>query len=309
MSKSLWGVAILVGASLFCSASARAQEPAKDDALDKLLEKLDKPKAGDDAKPGETKPAADQEKKADTGKKPEPKKEKDELESKDKDLDSLLEKLGETEDAPSAKGKPQPGPTPGGPRPKRPGDDTTGGLKGQTKDLDEHLEELTGRKKKKRDQQNQQKPQDGGGPLTEAIKKMEEVEKRLSKTDTGEATRKTQEQIVKQLDTILEQLRQSSSQSQSRSTSRRIQQAGNKNGSMPGQDQNQGNAAAGVGPSKSLRPNGKSSLANSKDTWGDLPPHLREEMENVFKEEMLPAKRLLIERYYLSLTKKSRGTE
>jgi hypothetical protein len=263
---------------------ALAQDPAKDDALDKLLEKLDKPKA------------------ADARAKPQDGAKKDELDAKDKDLDSLLQKLGETEEKAAPRGKEQPKGSPDGSAPPKPGDKDTSGLKGQTKDLDEHLEELTGRKKKKKDQQ-QQKPQDNS-PLGEAIKKMDEVEKRLSKTDTGEETRKTQEQIVKRLDQILEELRQASAMAQGRRMVRRVQQAGNRPGDQP-QGDLAGNTGAGVGPSKPLRPNVKSSLANSKDAWGDLPPHLREEMENVFKEDMLPAKRRLIERYYSSLSKKS----
>jgi hypothetical protein len=287
MPKLFWIIAA-VGLLLAGNSPSHAQDPSKDDALDKLLEKIDKPK------PSEEKAKSnDEAKKHETS--------KGELDAKDKDLDSLLEKLGETEDKAAPKAKPgaDEGLAPVAPKPRQA---DTSGLKGETKDLDEHLEELTGRKKKKKDQA--QKPQ-GSGPLGEAIKKMDEVEKRLSKTDTGEETRKTQDQIVKQLDQILEQIRQSSGMGQGRRI-RRIQQAGNQPGDNPQGDQ-PGNTGSGVGPSKPLRPNVKSSLANSKDAWGDLPPHLREEMDNVFKEEMLPAKRRLIERYYSSLSKKSQA--
>ena len=46
-------------------------------------------------------------------------------------------------------------------------------------------------------------------------------------------------------------------------------------------------------------------MAGGKDEWGHLPPGLREEMDNVFKEEGLPLARTLIRRYYLSLSKKA----
>jgi hypothetical protein len=282
------------------SSPALAQEPAKDDELDKLLQKLDTPKPPEDKK--DSAPA--DVKKKDEAKEDEAK--KGDGDAKDKDLDSLLEKLGETEEKPSPRGRPQPnaGPDDAGslppPKPGKP--EPGGGLKGQSKDLDEHLEELTGRKKKKKSQEQQ--ADQGNGPLNEAIKKMDEVQRRLSKTDTGEGTRKTQGEIVKQLDQILEQLRQAANQGQGRKITRRVRQAGTKPGDS--QDDMAGNTGSGVGPSKPLRPSAKSSLANSKDAWGDLPPQLREEMENVFKEDMLPAKRKLIERYYMSLSKKSR---
>ncbi|MFO0891052.1 MAG: hypothetical protein U0790_18145 [Isosphaeraceae bacterium] len=38
-------------------------------------------------------------------------------------------------------------------------------------------------------------------------------------------------------------------------------------------------------------------MAGGKDIWGHLPAELRQEMENVFKEEALPAKEDLIKRY------------
>ena len=50
-------------------------------------------------------------------------------------------------------------------------------------------------------------------------------------------------------------------------------------------------------------------LAGRKDTWGDLPPALREELENVFKTDMLPSKSELIRRYYSAVAKKGRARE
>jgi hypothetical protein len=56
------------------------------------------------------------------------------------------------------------------------------------------------------------------------------------------------------------------------------------------------------------KPTAKSVLAQSKDEWGHLPPELRGEMENVFKEDALPARKTLIDRYYISVTRKSTTT-
>jgi hypothetical protein len=285
MTRHFLTAAAFVAASFCWSQLGIAQDRSKDDALDKLLEKIDeskKPKSGDE------KPAAASE-------------------PKDKALDKLLEKIGESREdaAPDGKGPGLPGQDGGTPAPPRPGDKSKGDLEGNSKKLDEHLEELTGRRKKDKNQR-ESKQSDGSGPLADAIKKMDEVEQRLRKSDTGETTRKTEGEIVKQLDTILEQLRRASSQSQGRRTIRQVRQAGNP-GNDPNQQGQQGNTGTGVGPSKPLRPNPKSVIANNKDVWGDLPPALREEMNNVFREEMLPAKRQMIERYYSTVLKKSQS--
>lgn len=286
---------LVAGAAFAWSPFANAQDAGpKDDALDKLLEKLD------DSSP--TPPVAKPE--AETAKAEEPEAPKEEISEKDKALDSLLEKLGETKEEASPDEKDAAHPAGPGDEPPpsatKPGDPTKLGEKDAK--LDEHLEEML-RIKKPKDQK--QKPNDGKGPLTEAIKKMDEAEARLKKTDTGEQTRKTQGEIVKQLDSILEQIRKASSQGKGQGKPiARLTQAGNKPGEQPGGEQ-PGNTGAGVGAMKPARPTAKSILNNSKDTWGDLPPSLREEMENVFKEEALPGKQRLIDRYFLTVSKKS----
>src|SRR5262249_30818763 len=136
---------------------------------------------------------------------------------KDKALDSLLEKLGESKDLPSPDDRrggtgspPPPGDQPPGGKPEKSDPNT---LTGKTKQLDEHLEELTGKRKKKKDEQD---PAEGSGPLGQVIKEMREVEQRLGKPDTGEETRKKQQEIVKNLDSLIQQMRKSQSQSKSK---------------------------------------------------------------------------------------------
>jgi hypothetical protein len=60
-----------------------------------------------------------------------------------------------------------------------------------------------------------------------------------------------------------------------------------------------------VGPSKPAKPDGKHANVGDKDIWGHLPPELRQEMDNIAKEGMLPSKEELIRRYLLSVAKKS----
>lgn len=289
----LLGIALAFGVGAI---PVQAQDPkAKDDALEKLLGKVearDKAEAAkEQSKPGEVAP-------------------------RDKALDDLLKKFGTTEDRPTPD-KPMP-PTPGGPgkaksepgpdqgkSSDKPKQDT---LKDEAKDLDRHLEELLGRKpkSKKSQQQGEGEGQPGqgeeNGPLSDVIKKMREVEQRLGKTDTGDQTREEQKQIVQKLDTILEQIRKSGQSGSSRMLRKSKQQGPPQQGD-PSQDP--GAMARGAPPMKPSDPTNKRSLVGGKDVWGHLPPELRTEMENIFKEEMLPTKEELIRRYYLSVAKKN----
>jgi hypothetical protein len=280
---------------------------AQDDALDKLLEKLD-----EKPKPASTGGEAE--------KKPQEPKPPGQMADGDQDLDDLLKKLGDGDaDRPDTTGPARPGAGAGKPKP-----DTPDALKGDDQGLDKRLEEMVRKKNPEKEKQEQQQDGQQGGegqskssddsPLGQAIKKMEEARQRLSKQDTGAETRKTQGEVVKQLDQILEQMRKAQAQRQQerqQKLSMRTRQAGQKPGQQQqGQQQEdgqQGNNAQGVGPQAPKKPTVSDVLVGAKDTWGDLPPHLREEMENVFREEMLPAKRDLIIRYYSSVARKGRA--
>jgi len=276
-------------ATLAWAPTGRAFEdaPPKDEALEGLIDSLEKADKGESAKESGPKAA-----------KPE---NKGEVAPKDQALDSLLEKLGETTETPAPvdkpAGKPQPADEPTSPDADKPAPDE---LEGKDKSLDERLEELTGRRRKK--DKDQEQEGEGSGPLAQIIKEMRDVEQRLQEPDTGEETRKKQAEIVKNLDTIIEQLRGTSSSSKSKSM-RKIKQAGLKPGSQPGTDPgSNGGQAPNAKPAK---PTGKPALADGKDEWGHLPDELRQEMANVFKEEYLTSKFDLIRRYYLSVSQKS----
>jgi len=305
MAKTLISTVTLAAVLAWCAA-ARAQDkpPAKDDALDSLLEKLDKPK--EEAKPDDSKPAKPADvPRPDAKPSAEPGKPGGDVAPKDKDLDSLLEKLGTTDDRPSPDDKPQGG---GGGKPEPKPDATPGGkpdkkpdpneLTGKSRDLDEHLEELTGKRRKKKGQEG-----DEGGPLSDVIKQMREVEERLGKPDTGEETRKKQTQIVKQIETLIEQMRSSSGQSQGKMKKSLAMKPGKQPGGQPGETP--GNTGGNAPFTRPAKPTDRRSLAGGKDAWGHLPPELRQEMDNVSGEEALPSRKELIERYYLSVSKNS----
>ncbi len=162
------------------------------------------------------------------------------------------------------------------------------------------MESRAGRRRKKDKDKDQEG--EGSGPLAQVIKEMRDVEQRLQEPDTGEATRKKQAEIVKNLDTIIEQLRSTSSNSKSKSM-RMVMQPGQKPGSQSGTTPGSNGGQAPV--AMPAKPTGKRGPADGKDEWGHLPEELRQEMANVFKEEYLTSKFDLIKSYYLSVSRKS----
>jgi hypothetical protein len=293
-------VAAALAAFLGSAPLVRAQDAPKDDALDELLQKLEGNKAPADGDKGAEKPSGEKEK-GERPVAPGTDRPSGEVSSKDRALDSLLEKLGETRDAPEAAGKPSARPE-GMPPAKPEGAKADDKLGKEDEDLDEHIAELMGRKKKKKNQDEQQQE---GGPLAETIKKMREVEQRLSKPDTGDETRQKQGEIVKDLDSVLEMARKMAQQGKATKMVKvpGQQQPGDQQGNNPG-------AQPGGGPrQKAEKPENKRSLANAKDEWGHLPPDLKTEMNNVSNEKPLPKKQDLITRYYLSVAKKSLSRE
>lgn len=282
---------------------ARAQEPAPDADLERLLDQVDPPsdppaaRPAGDQKPGAEapRPAADRPAQAKPAPKP--------ADVPDEALDSLLEKLGQSRDEPEAKDPPRQGAAGGEPPPEP--DAAEGPADGESKPkarpdpldpsrkaVDEHLEELTGRVRRKTQRQDPQ-----SGPLGQTIKKIREVEKKLGENETGDPVRQRQKEIVKDFDQMIQQARQASR----RSTSQTPQPG--QPGGPPGQDP--GNTGMGTPPQAPKKPTAREVIAGAKDEWGHLPPELRAEMENVFNEGALPQRKDLIERYYLSVNRKS----
>lgn len=282
--------ALVLAAVLPAAAWGRQAKPEKDDALDALIEKLGEPARDQAPKDAKAKDAKAEKTKPPAPDKPKPATEQ--VPAKDQELDSLLEKLGETKDAPQAEdSRRRPGAPGGPPPPDKPKQDP---VAGKDKDLDQRLEEYTGRKRKRKGDD-----QERTGAVGEMIKDMRDVEKRLGQPDTGEPTRTRQKQIVKRIDTMIEQARQSGSM-QRRLTMRKVRQPGNqqgKEGSEPGAQ------ARGAPPTKPARPTTTHANAGGKDVWGHLPAELRGIMENTFKETDLPAKAEIISRYFLSVGK------
>jgi hypothetical protein len=301
--------AFLLSASL---SLVQAQSPGakpKDDDLDALLEKVDqkdKPKTAPKVKDqAQSKPVAPSDKPKTAG----------EVSGKDKELDDLLGKIGESKDEPTPEKKQpnMPGapgendkPMPGGGGEDQKKDQSKKkeeNLSDQQKELDEHLKELAGKREQKKNQKGDGKKREDQGPLGDLVKQMREVEERLGKPDTGDETRQKQTEIVKKMDTLIEQMKMARNQQQAMRMLRQGQRP-----NQPGQNPN-GDLAQGPPATKPAKPDMKSVVALDKNAWGHLPPDLRQEMENVFKEDLLPARADLIKRYYLSVSKKSLARE
>ncbi|WP_337174777.1 hypothetical protein [Paludisphaera sp.] len=297
-------VALALAAGIPPVALAQDGSDAALDALIKEIGEADGPEAGaEKPKKAEDRPTPEEPRKAEEPKKPAPK--PDELSGKDKELDDLLQSLGETEDEPETKKERQPPGQPGDegedqPPKGEPADarDQGPGLDRDDKAIDEELEELAGRRRKKKDQDDGDGQ--GSGPMGEIVKEMREIEKRLGEPDTGDETRGRQQQLVKRLETLIERIRQEQQQQ-----NRRMQQVTRQQGGQPGEQEGQqaGNNPDGAPNQRPQRPTDRRALAGGKDEWGHLPPELRQEMENVAKEESLPMSEDLIRRYYLSVSR------
>jgi hypothetical protein len=298
ISARSWIAVALTAASLglACPSAGLAQEPkpTKDEALEKLLEKLEEKEKADPAKDKDK--AKDKEKK--TG----------EVAPKDKELDKLLEGLGQTKDAPSPEDKKPGAPGADGPMPPKGDQPKPEDLKGGEKDLDKELERITGKKEKPKNQR-QRKADEETGPLGQVIKEMRDVEERLGQPDTGEETRKKQSEIVKNLDGLIERMKNAPSQAMAL----KMMRDGNKPG-QPGQPNQPGSQdgarAMGPPPMKPVDPKkGAVNTDLAKAIWGQLPAQFRDEMGNVLNERALPSKEELIKLYYMSLGNKNSTKE
>jgi hypothetical protein len=317
---------------LAAASSARAQEAGKtkDSALDSLLEKLSdredgsksaskksaapadpaktKSQAGrsgsgkatkdaSGSKPAEGKPGKASG--APSGKAAPQAKGSGAVAPKDQAIDDLLGKLGESKDEPAPDERPrnQGAGAQEPPKDQAPGEKSRAPkLGGKDKEIDDRLEEIAGRRRKRPRGDDDKRD----GPIGEMIKEMRDVEQRLGKPDSSEDTQSKQKQIIKRIDTLIEQVRQSGS-SAGRLVMRRRQQQGNQPGKQQG-DQT-GALAQGAPPMKPAKPTSQRSTAGGQGIWGHLPDELRQIMDNSFQEVSLGSKTEMIKRYFLSVGK------
>jgi hypothetical protein len=147
-------------------------------------------------------------------------------------------------------------------------------------------------------------------PLVTVGRRMREVESLIAGKEAGQTTQELQQQIVKELDELIRDLRQrSQSQSASSSSQQRQQTRSGKvqqPGETPSQSQQLGkqparDSSSRLSQNKAQRPDPEAMREMMKRVWGHLPQREREQMQQSLNEQFLPQYELQIEQYFKAL--------
>ena len=149
-------------------------------------------------------------------------------------------------------------------------------------------------------------------PLLRIGRKMRDVQGRLARIDVSEGTRSIQNQIVKDLDELIKQLKKGGKcpKCGSSNCNKHGQQTGRKTSGGKQQPQNQpSQAAKNSNPNQRTSPRTKEKPSDQhlqlvqlvRAVWGHLPEKLREKMQQDFKEVMLPGYEAMIEQYFRTI--------
>jgi hypothetical protein len=175
------------------------------------------------------------------------------------------------------------------------------------------------------------------------LKNLDEAEQRLAKNDPGSATRQIQRDIVKDLDSLIEQTRrqpppqggrrsrqsnqQKNNQKKNQNNNQKNNDNANNNSGNPKQKKkgSEGNSSKNTknnngkgkknNPNKKRGPGGgdgkdkkdKNNLADLfKDIWGHLPMTLRQEMDAYTRMRFVPKYDALLKEYYRSISEQGR---
>lgn len=158
---------------------------------------------------------------------------------------------------------------------------------------------------------------DEADPLVSLSRQMRQVESRIRDSQSDEATQEMQQEIIRELARLIEQVKkqqqqqqQSSSSSQQQTAERQqIQQPQNGQSGQQQQQAGQQNQAARdssqqLSQQQTERPDPAQLEALVKNVWGELPERLRQQMMQSSMEEFLPKYELLIEQYYRTLSER-----
>ncbi len=154
-------------------------------------------------------------------------------------------------------------------------------------------------------------------PLLNIAQTMFQVRQRMALSDAGPATLNLQKQIVADLDLLINQARKSAGQCSS-SSSNPQQSARNSSAPRPkpgaNAAQKPGNKPAGASSPRS--PDGQSGKPDMEEMralinnlWGELPPHVREQMLQTPMEDFIPKYQDLIEDYFRDLSNEKKNGE
>lgn len=153
-------------------------------------------------------------------------------------------------------------------------------------------------------------------PFVDLGRQMREVESRIAQAQSDEETQKLQHKIASEIEKLVKQLQQRKKSSPSSSSSNKNQQTAKREKVNQPETAKAGQQAAGDAPAKesteTLRDRRSEKPATAqmdealKDIWGQLPAHLRQQMEQYAKEELLPKYELQIEEYFRALAEGQR---
>ena len=160
-------------------------------------------------------------------------------------------------------------------------------------------------------------------PFADLSRRMHEVESRIAQTRSDDETQKLQDKIANDLRKLIKELeRRKKSSASSSSSSNKDQQTAEREkvnqpetggagqqaagDSQPASDDPAKDSTEDLKNRKSEKPETAQMDEALKDIWGQLPPHLRQQMEQYAKEELLPKYELHIEEYFRALAKGQR---
>ncbi len=146
-----------------------------------------------------------------------------------------------------------------------------------------------------------------------AVREMDDAALLLQqRQDPGIGTQRIQESILAKLDQVLKAARESSQRNQSRSRSR--SQSSPSQNAQSQQQQEQGQQPGGQDPNRGQTAPGsvrevvgqdEGAMRTAGQEWGNLPPRVREELQQGTQEHFSPVYRGLTERYYQRLSQET----
>jgi hypothetical protein len=153
-------------------------------------------------------------------------------------------------------------------------------------------------------------------PLLSIAQNMSQVRQRMAQSDAGPATLNLQKQIVADIDLLIDQAKKSGQCSSNCPNPQQSVQ--NPNGSRPKPGakagQKPGNKPAGASSQRSpdsqtRKPDMDEMRSLINNLWGELPPHVREQMLQTPVEEFIPKYQDLIEDYFRDLSNEKKSNE
>lgn len=146
----------------------------------------------------------------------------------------------------------------------------------------------------------------------EAIGQMGEASDRLGQVDPGLDTQRIQLAVLSKLDQVIASVEQNSSPPPSSSSSQRPPDNGNDQNqqaqpqSSSQQQANQQSTSSGKAPMGQRDANPDKPMDSTRTEWGNLPPRLREELQQGLGERFSPVYQELTEQYYKRLAEEER---